>query len=370
MRYTLESALPLGAFKPRGGLFAGGMTLHGGGGGFIQDIGNSISNAVSGVGDALSGAVKGVGDLGESIGHTISDAGVSVDNAVNDYVPGGWGTVAAVAVPFLAPEALIAAGAMEAGTALTAAQAAAVSSGTSAATSAIKGRSLEDTLKGAALAGATSYGLSSLGGAGGESPNMNDAGAGSSGYGEANELRNLAPKVDSSSLEDALKNAIDKAPTPIVSPDNLYTDQFINAFSNSDAPLPAFEPTAGIPSSDAPSPNLVPKGTVSPTTYVNPVDGSAVSVDPAEAITQEYLKNAPDPYEVQGLMEQARGADTIHKGVPTLYDKITNAPSNVYDYLTNPENTISKMGGDLYDSVKANPLEYGLGALGAYKAFG
>ena len=30
------------------------------------------------------------------------------------------------------------------------------------------------------------------------------------------------------------------------------------------------------------------------TTYVNPADGSPVSVDPAESITKEYLKNAPD----------------------------------------------------------------------------
>jgi hypothetical protein len=351
MRYTLESALPLGAFKPRGGLFAGGMTLHGGGGGFIQDIGDSIGDAFSGIGDAFSGAVEGIGDLGQSVANVVSDAGVSVDNAVNDYVPGGWGTVAAVAVPFAAPylaPAMMAGLTAELGAA---GAAAALSSGTSAATSAIQGKTLEDTLKGAALAGATSYGLSSLGAPSTESGTIDK-------FGNTVEIGAPIPepKFETSSLEDTLKSAIDKAPAQIISPDNPYTDQIINAFSNPDAPLPAFEPTAGIPSSDAPSPDLVPKGTVSPTTYVNPVDGSAVSVDPADAITQEYLKNASTG-SPNITYNPATGGRVFDYSAPATPETEAMAKMGMLDKA-------SQLPGYLYDSVKANPLEYGLGALG------
>jgi hypothetical protein len=356
MRYTLESALPLGAFKPRGGLFAGGMTLHGGGGGFIEDIGNSIGDAFSGVGDALGGAVEGIGDFGQSVANVVSDAGVAVDNAVGDYVPGGWTTVAAVALPFAAPSLGVAAGLLEAGTtALTAGQAAALSSGVSAASSAIKGKSLEETLKDAAIAGATSYGLSSLGGAGTDTPNFNDAGAGSSAYGEANEL--FSP----SSLESTLKSTIDAVPTPIVSPeaasnfaanaDDIYTDQIIDSFQKAQASdLPAFESTAQRIGSDAPTPDLVPRNTDQLYTP-NFNDAGAGSTEYGEA--NDLLTNnpvAPDPFK--------------NPNAPSFFDRIVNAPGQAYDYLTDPNRTISDMGSDLYESVKANPLEYGLGALG------
>lgn len=301
MRYNLESTLPLGAFKPRGGLFAKSMTLHGGGGGFIEDIGQGISDAVSSVGDAIGDAVSGIGDVGQdiisgisdagqSVVNFVSDAGVSIDNAVNDVIPGGWGTVAAVAVPYIAPAALGVG-------ALSAAQAAMVAAGTSAATSAIEGRSLEDTLKGAALAGVTSYGLSSLGGAGDAvddiSPVTNDLGAGSTGYGEANALPEL-----SKSTEATLQETIDQVIQPQVIPaevapdisnaeklisdlqpvDNLDFTQPIDASTRMgapiadtelsdevlnmaqmapDQPMPSYEPTAAVPSSDVGATDLV-----------------------------------------------------------------------------------------------------------------
>jgi hypothetical protein len=136
MRYHLESTLPIHAFQPFGGRhspFKHGMTLEGGGGGGI----------IGGIGDAISGVVEGVGD-----------ALAGVDKAVGDTVPGGWGTIAAIAVPYAAP--------MITGAALTAGQAAALAAGTRAATGAIRGEDTEDILKGAATAGLTSYGLNSL----------------------------------------------------------------------------------------------------------------------------------------------------------------------------------------------------------------
>jgi hypothetical protein len=142
MRYNLESTLPIHAFQPLGGRhnpFKQRMTLEGGGGGIISSIGNAIGSAVEGVGSALA----------------------SVDDFVGDTIPGGWSTIAAVAVPYAAP--------MFTGAALTAGQAAALAAGTSATTSAIRGDDIEDILKNAAISGAASYGLSSLSNMGGDS---------------------------------------------------------------------------------------------------------------------------------------------------------------------------------------------------------
>jgi hypothetical protein len=44
-------------------------------------------------------------------------------------------------------------------------------------------------------------------------------------------------------------------------------------------------------------------------------------------------------------------------------ESIKNAPKDIYEYFTDPDRTISDMGSDLYKSIKANPLEYGIGAL-------
>ena len=83
MRYNHIDLLPINAFRPR--LLNQGMTLEGGGGGFIE----SISDAVSGIGDAI-----GFNDAIETIG----DLGAQIDDTVNDVVPGGWVTVGAVAL--------------------------------------------------------------------------------------------------------------------------------------------------------------------------------------------------------------------------------------------------------------------------------
>jgi hypothetical protein len=153
MRYNLESTLPIHAFQPLGGRhnpFKQRMTLEGGGGGIISSIGDAIGGAVQGIGDAIGGAAEGVGS-----------ALASVDDFVGDTIPGGWGTIAAVAVPYAAPYLM--------GAALTAGQAAALAAGTSAATGAIQGKPLDQIALNAALAGGLSYGLGSLGEAGGES---------------------------------------------------------------------------------------------------------------------------------------------------------------------------------------------------------
>jgi hypothetical protein len=90
MKYNHLDMLPIRAFKPRSGsrltsFSGGGMTLEGGGGGFISDIVESVTSPFEAIGEAVS-----------DVAQTISDVGVQVDKSVGDAVPGGWATVGAV----------------------------------------------------------------------------------------------------------------------------------------------------------------------------------------------------------------------------------------------------------------------------------
>lgn len=69
--------------------------------------GEGIMGAVSSVVDAVGDVVGGAVDV-------VKDAGSFIDDAVNDVVPGGWLTVAAVAAPYAIPEIGAAMGATEA----------------------------------------------------------------------------------------------------------------------------------------------------------------------------------------------------------------------------------------------------------------
>jgi hypothetical protein len=165
MRYNLESTLPIHAFQPLGGRhnpFKQRMTLEGGGGGgFFGGVVDAVGGAFEGIGDAIGGAAEGVGDFIGGAAEGVGDAFAGIDDFVGDVIPGGWGTVAAIAVPYAAPYLM--------GAALTAGQAAALAAGTSAATGAIQGKPLDQIALNAALAGGMSYGLNSLGDVGGDS---------------------------------------------------------------------------------------------------------------------------------------------------------------------------------------------------------
>lgn len=93
MKYTNFSELPIHAFQPRlgRGPFSHGMTLEGGGGGFVGEF---IDNTLGSVGDFVDNTVSSIGD-----------AATQLDKSVNDAVPGGWATVAAVAIIIAAPYA-------------------------------------------------------------------------------------------------------------------------------------------------------------------------------------------------------------------------------------------------------------------------
>ena len=65
----------------------GKHTPFGGGGGFISDIGNSISDAVSGIGSSLASI-----DPGPMLGKQLA----GIDKFVGNEIPGGWTTVGAL----------------------------------------------------------------------------------------------------------------------------------------------------------------------------------------------------------------------------------------------------------------------------------
>lgn len=358
MRYHLESTLPIHAFQPLGGRhspFKHGMTLEGGGGGGI----------LGGIGDAIGGIAEGIGD-----------ALAGVDKAVGDVVPGGWGTIAAIAVPYAAP--------MITGAALTAGQAAALAAGTSAATGAIRGEDPEDILKGAALAGASSYGLNTLFGDAGYVP---DEGS---------------PYIDG---------------TPPPARDFDYIPDAPRDFDYvPDAPVRDFD-TTDIPSSDVPSRDFdtteTPSrdfdvgtfGEIPPETFV-PRDFDYVSSTSPEVIaasstptslsleeelrrmyeanindlgagtspygeanelpsvnesakdpfrnpSTNFLENPKDYLADKSLQLQFKAEDTL--------DYLKNAPENAYKYLR--DTPIKEMGSDLYDFAGRNYKEIGLGAL-------
>lgn len=186
MRYNHESYLPIGAFQP----ILGRMTLHGGGGGFISDFVDSVSDFIAPVTDVINDVIiQPASDVFaasddyitqpitapisqltsalddaviQPITEPISDVGVAIDDAVAEVIPGGWGTIAQVAA------AVATAGQS---TLVQAAAAAAAAGGSKFQ----KDKDLKSALEAAAIAGGTAgvtqgvgkeFGLGNLGKAG------------------------------------------------------------------------------------------------------------------------------------------------------------------------------------------------------------
>ena len=406
MRYHLESTLPIHAFQPLGGRhspFKHGMTLEGGGGGIISGIGD----AFSGIGDAIGGIAEGVGD-----------ALAGVDDFVGDTIPGGWGTVAAIAVPYAAPYLIAGAtGATVAASALTAGQAAALAAGTRAVTGIARGEDTEDILKGAATAGATSYGLNTLFGDAGYVP---DEGS---------------PYVDGTPPPSYRPNYVPDEGSPYLN--SVPPDSYIQP--DMDLNAPSIDTPDGevllTPDSGADS-TFTPKGTLSPEEqfakdnyvpselrspdYVEPTyipselnlenlyqympDGlTQLGYSPEElaSISSSSPSNLLSPEEeaLRRMQSYYQGADILPEmtqnfprgGVPLedLYsategavtkpgffqdplqnisnrtsdalEYVKNAPENAYKYLR--DTPIKEMGSDLYNFAGDNYGKIGLGAL-------
>ena len=291
MRYNLESTLPIYAFQPLGGRhspFKQRMRLEGGGGGIIESIGDAIGGAVEGIGDAISGVVEGAGDV-------LAD----VDKAVGDTVPGGWGTIAAVAVPYAAP--------MLTGAALTAGQAAALAAGTSAATGAIQGKPLDQIALNAALAGGLSYGLGSLG----------DTGA------DSLALPSETPYID---MADGAE---------LLTPDSFYIpDEAAGPYIDGVPPSNYQPPASYIPDEASPYIDGMP-----------PVEAAI----PAELDLGSLYQDLPDGATQLGYSPEVLASSTQ----PTLsqeeqYEKFYR------EFLNNPQSTYSPEGAQVFD--RSSPM--------------
>jgi hypothetical protein len=152
MRYNLESTLPIDAFSPRGGRgpFSRGMTLEGGGGGFI-------GKTLGGIAKGVTGAVKGIIDpiyeatLKQIPG--VDKALLGLDKFVGKAIPGGWGTLASVASTFIPGSTLALAGMTKTG----------LATGLGALTgSGVLKKGNQFNLQGAIMGGAMAYGASQL----------------------------------------------------------------------------------------------------------------------------------------------------------------------------------------------------------------
>lgn len=152
MRYNLESTLPIDAFKPRGGRspFAHGMTLEGGGGGFI---GKALGSVAKGVTDVVKGVVQPVYNATLKQIPGVDNALVNLDKSVGKAIPGGWGTVAAVASSFIPGAQLAAMGMTQTG----------LATGLGALSgSGVMHKGNNFNLQGAIMGGAMAYGASEL----------------------------------------------------------------------------------------------------------------------------------------------------------------------------------------------------------------
>ena len=178
MRYNHESYLPIGAFQP----ILGRMTLHGGGGGFISDVVESVSDFIAPVTDVINDVIiqpasdvlaasddyitqpitapisqvtSALDDaVIQPITEPIGKVGVAIDDAVADVIPGGWGTLAQIA-------AAAATGGSSLGWTL--GQQAALSAAIGAGADFAKNKDIKSAVEKGAISGATRYGIGTLG---------------------------------------------------------------------------------------------------------------------------------------------------------------------------------------------------------------
>ena len=156
MRYHLDSELPIDAFSPRGGRspFSRGMTLEGGGGGLLGGVTHAIGSIVGGATKAVQGIVQPIYNATLKNIPGVDSALVNLDKSVGKAIPGGWGTVAAVASSFVPGAQLAAMGMTPTG----------LATGLGALSgSGVMHKGNNFNLQGAIMGGALAYGSAELG---------------------------------------------------------------------------------------------------------------------------------------------------------------------------------------------------------------
>jgi hypothetical protein len=155
MRYHLDSELPINAFSPRGkGPLSYGMTLEGGGGGLLGGVTKVFGGIAKGATDLVKGVVQPI--YGATLKNIpgVDSALVSLDKSVGKAIPGGWGTVAAVASSFIPGAQLAAMGMTQTG----------LATGLGALSgSGVMHKGNQFNLQGAIMGGALAYGSAELG---------------------------------------------------------------------------------------------------------------------------------------------------------------------------------------------------------------
>jgi hypothetical protein len=130
------------------------MTLEGGGGGILKPVTKAIGSVVKGATDVVKGVVQPVYNATIRNIPGVDSALVNLDKSVGKAIPGGWGTVAAVASSFIPGAQLAAMGMTKTG----------LATGLGALSgSGVMKKGNEFNLQGALMGGATAYGLSTLG---------------------------------------------------------------------------------------------------------------------------------------------------------------------------------------------------------------
>ena len=398
MRYHLESYLPLEAFKPRGGVFSRGMTLHG-------------SSVVSAITDPISNALGTAGGQSGVLG-----ALADFDDAVATSVDGGWAGLAEEAAVMVATAygGPAGGGAARAGFEYTHGgerRKNAVRTGAEQAAVDYVGGDLGG---GPIGAGATKAGLQYT--HGGEDrknagkSGLTTAGTRFAGQGVKDYLFSSntdAPITDNSELiyspdyvpptdmnldapyidtpDGELPLNTDPNTDPTFTPKKIdlsqanpdvsnvsTTDLGVTAINN---PSFDFDADTGLSMRDyASSPEIIAASSAPPP--LSEIEEAFKKFD--TKFTDDFGAGRSGYGEANELPRNELAKDPFANPRPNFLDDplknisnrasdavkyIQNAPKDISDYFTDPDRTISDMGSDLYKSIKANPLEYGIGAL-------
>jgi hypothetical protein len=129
------------------------MTLEGGGGGVLKPVTKALGSVAKGATDVVKGVVQPIYNATLKQIPGVDKALVGLDKAVGKSIPGGWGTIAAVASSFIPGAQLAAMGMTKAG----------LATGLGALSgSGVMKKGHEFNLQGAIVGGAMAYGASQL----------------------------------------------------------------------------------------------------------------------------------------------------------------------------------------------------------------
>jgi hypothetical protein len=312
MRYNLDSTLPINAFSPRGkSPFSYGMTLEGGGSvnpvRAVTDLGSSVANIGT---KAVNAVVQPIYNATLKQIPGIDNALVNLDKSVAKSIPGGWGTVAAVASSFIPGAQLAALGMTQTG----------LATGLGALSgSGVMHKGNQFNLQGAIMGGAMAYGASQL----------------AQGF---QEMGKATTDVGTKAVTDTGTSALTGTSSAPVSGASTLTPT-ANALQNipeNFVPPSSYTPPVGSPSSFAPSGDYGIKNLAS-----NPIVPSGdFGINPAISSTANGL----------GTSAPTSMLDKVASSITNIPGAIADKATAAYDTLISPD-TYSNMGTKIADTA-------------------